>query len=96
VISPEGCAAILWKDRAAAPAAAAALALGARDLLRHGIVDAVVPEPAGGAHTDPMAAGELLSGALSAALHELAAADPGELVRQRRRRFRRYGVEDRR
>jgi acetyl-CoA carboxylase carboxyl transferase alpha subunit len=93
VISPEGCAAILWKDRSAAPLAAAALQIGARDLLRHGIVDAVVPEPEGGAHRDPVAAAELLRSALSATLHEVAAISPDELVAERRRRFRRYGVE---
>ncbi|GAA3083561.1 acetyl-CoA carboxylase carboxyltransferase subunit alpha [Streptosporangium carneum] len=93
VISPEGCAAILWKDGSAAPRAAAALQVGARDLLRHGIVDAVVPEPEGGAHRDPMAAAELLREALSATLREVTALPPDDLVAQRRRRFRRYGVE---
>jgi acyl-CoA carboxylase subunit beta len=93
VISPEGCAAILWKDRSAAPLAAAALQIGARDLLRHGIVDAVVPEPEDGAHRDPVAAAELLRTALAATLREVAAIPPEDLVAQRRRRFRRYGVE---
>ncbi|MFD8526693.1 acetyl-CoA carboxylase carboxyltransferase subunit alpha [Streptosporangium canum] len=93
VISPEGCAAILWKDRSAAPMAAAALQLGARDLLRHEIVDAVVPEPEGGAHRDPVAAAELLRAALSETLREVVAIFPDDLVAQRRRRFRRYGVE---
>lgn len=93
VISPEGCAAILWKDRSAAPMAAAALQLGARDLLRHEIVDAVVPEPEGGAHRDPVAAAELLRTALSETLREVVAISPDDLVAQRRRRFRRYGVE---
>ncbi|MET8338216.1 acetyl-CoA carboxylase carboxyltransferase subunit alpha [Streptosporangium canum] len=93
VISPEGCAAILWKDRSAAPMAAAALQLGARDLLRHEIVDAVVPEPEGGAHRDPVAAAELLRAALSETLREVVAISPDDLVAQRRRRFRRYGVE---
>ncbi|MEV4245600.1 acetyl-CoA carboxylase carboxyltransferase subunit alpha [Streptosporangium canum] len=93
VISPEGCAAILWKDRSAAPMAAAALQLGARDLLRHEIVDAVVPEPEGGAHRDPVAAAELLRAALSETLREVVAISLDDLVAQRRRRFRRYGVE---
>ncbi|MEU7984987.1 acetyl-CoA carboxylase carboxyltransferase subunit alpha [Streptosporangium canum] len=93
VISPEGCAAILWKDRSAAPMAAAALQLGARDLLRHEIVDAVVPEPEGGAHRDPVAAAELLRAALSETLREVVVISPDDLVAQRRRRFRRYGVE---
>ncbi|WP_246079998.1 acetyl-CoA carboxylase carboxyltransferase subunit alpha [Nonomuraea mesophila] len=94
VISPEGCAAILWKDRGEAPRAAAALRLDARDLLRQGIVDAVLPEPAGGAHEDPVAAAEALRAALAAMLSELTRLTPRELVEGRRRRFRRYGIED--
>ncbi|WP_312881689.1 acetyl-CoA carboxylase carboxyltransferase subunit alpha [Actinomadura alba] len=94
VISPEGCAAILWKDRAEAPRAAAALRLDARDLLAQGIVDAVVPEPADGAHEDPLAATELLRDALITTLNELSEADPGELVGRRRERFAAYGVKD--
>ncbi|MFG2249912.1 acetyl-CoA carboxylase carboxyltransferase subunit alpha [Spirillospora sp. NPDC048823] len=90
VISPEGCAAILWKDQSAAPRAAAALQIGARDLLGNGIVDAVVPEPDGGAHHDPSQAAELLRAALDEALAEVAGLPPAELVAQRRRRFRRY------
>ena len=53
VISPEGCAAILWKDRSAAPRAAEALKITAKHLLRLGLVDEVIPEPLGGAHNDP-------------------------------------------
>lgn len=93
VISPEGCAAILWKNQSAAPLAAAALQIGARDLLRHGIVDAVVPEPEGGAHHDPSAIAESLREALSEALGEVSGLSPQDLVAQRRRRFRRYGIE---
>jgi acetyl-CoA carboxylase carboxyl transferase beta subunit/acetyl-CoA carboxylase carboxyl transferase alpha subunit len=93
VISPEGCAAILWKDRAAAPLAAAALRIGARDLLRDGIVDAVVPEPDGGAHLDPVPAAGLLRAALAETLREVAGEPPGALVDRRRHRFRGYGVE---
>lgn len=94
VISPEGCAAILWKDRAEAPRAAAALRLDARELLRQGIVDAVVPEPGGGAHENPAAAADALRAALGATLHELARLNSRDLVERRRRRFRRYGNED--
>ncbi|GAA4203616.1 hypothetical protein GCM10022252_61480 [Streptosporangium oxazolinicum] len=94
VISPEGCAAILWKDRAEAPRAAAALRLDARDLLRQGVVDAVVPEPEGGAHENPASAAERLRAALCATLHELTRLNSRELVERRRRRFRRYGNED--
>ncbi|GGL01910.1 hypothetical protein Sme01_46650 [Sphaerisporangium melleum] len=92
VISPEGCAAILWREAGAAPRAAADLRLTARDLLAHGVIDAVVPEPDGGAHRDPALAARLLGGALTATLHELARADPAELVARRRRRFRRFGL----
>jgi acetyl-CoA carboxylase carboxyl transferase alpha subunit/acetyl-CoA carboxylase carboxyl transferase beta subunit len=91
VISPEGCAAILWRDTAFAPAAAAALRLDARALLAHRIVDGVVPEPAGGAHTDPVAAAGLLREALGSTLQELLPLSRDELVRRRRRRFREYG-----
>ncbi|WP_262379940.1 acetyl-CoA carboxylase carboxyltransferase subunit alpha [Nonomuraea sp. PA05] len=94
VISPEGCAAILWKDQAEAPRAAAALRLDARELLRHGIVDAVLPEPRGGAHENPAGAAETLRAALGATLPELTRLNPRELVERRRRRFRRYGIED--
>jgi acetyl-CoA carboxylase carboxyl transferase subunit beta len=95
VISPEGCAAILWKDRAEAPRAATALRLDARDLLREGIIDAVVPEPVGGAHADPITTGELLRGALTQTLDDLARTPPKELVARRRERFGAYGVESR-
>ena len=60
VISPEGCAAILWKDRSAAAKAAEALKITARHLLELGLVDEIVPEPLGGAHTDPDLAAETL------------------------------------
>lgn len=94
VISPEGCAAILWKDPAASPLAAAALQLSARELLQNGIVDAVVPEPKGGAHQDPAAAGEFLRGAISGTLREVTGMAARDLIAQRRRRFRRYGIEN--
>ncbi|MEU9889832.1 acetyl-CoA carboxylase carboxyl transferase subunit alpha [Sphaerisporangium sp. NPDC051011] len=92
VISPEGCAAILWRDAAAAPTAAAALRLGARELLRQGIVDAVVPEPEGGAHRHPALTARLVGQAVAATLHELVPADPARLVADRRARFRRFGL----
>ncbi|MFE0627458.1 carboxyltransferase subunit alpha [Streptomyces sp. NPDC058864] len=91
VISPEGCAAILWKDPGAAPAAAAALRLHARDLLRLGIVDGVVPEPPDGAHGDHAHAAALVGGALSAALDELRPRAPDRLLAERRDRFHRFG-----
>jgi acetyl-CoA carboxylase carboxyl transferase subunit beta len=92
VISPEGCAAILWKDPAAAPAAAEALRLGPAELLALGVVDEIVPEPPGGAHTDPAAAAELLRAALHRALAELRGRKPDELRHERGRRFRRFGT----
>jgi acetyl-CoA carboxylase carboxyl transferase beta subunit/acetyl-CoA carboxylase carboxyl transferase alpha subunit len=93
VISPEGCAAILWKTPSAAGAAAAALRIDAHQLLRHEIVDGVIPEPAGGADRDHAQAAELLGGAALAAFNRLLAVTPAELVRARGRRFRRYGAD---
>lgn len=93
VISPEGCAAILWKDAQAAPTAASALRLHARELLRLGVVDGVVPEPDGGAHRDHAAAATLLGRAVAQSLAELAGYEPGQLVRDRRSRFHRFGVQ---
>ncbi|MGR7000450.1 acetyl-CoA carboxylase carboxyl transferase subunit alpha [Yinghuangia aomiensis] len=94
VISPEGCAAILWQDPAAARTAAEALRLDAANLLRHGIVDAVVPVPPGGAQADHAEVARNLRGALAATLRELAAVDPAELPESRRERFRRFGRPD--
>lgn len=92
VISPEGCAAILWGDRDRAPEAAAALRLTAADLLDLGVIDEVVAEPLGGAHTDPKLAARNLEEALLRHLDELKAAVPGDLVNQRRRRFQGMGI----
>jgi acyl-CoA carboxylase subunit beta len=92
VISPEGCAAILWRDAAAAPQAADALRLGARELLRHGVVDAVIPEPDGGAHRDPSLTIRLVRQAVTGTLYELTRLEPAHLVSERRRRFRQYGL----
>src|SRR5437762_13678856 len=80
VISPEGCATILFKDAASAPRAAAALRITAPDLLRLGVMDAVVPEPEDGAHTDPAAAGANLKAALVWSLRELLPLGPEELL----------------
>ncbi|NES13049.1 MULTISPECIES: acetyl-CoA carboxylase carboxyltransferase subunit alpha [unclassified Micromonospora] len=92
VISPEGCAAILWPDSSAAPQAARALRLTAADLCRLGVVDEVVPEPRPAAHGDPAAAADLLGRALAANLTALLDVPPATLVRRRRQRFRRYGA----
>nr|WP_221277182.1 acetyl-CoA carboxylase carboxyltransferase subunit alpha [Deinobacterium chartae] len=92
VISPESCAAILWRDAKEAPKAAEALQLTAPDLLRLGIVEDIVPEPAGGAHRDPQLAAENLRASLEEHLGELEALDGEALLRQRAERFRRLGV----
>ncbi|WP_027661143.1 acetyl-CoA carboxylase carboxyltransferase subunit alpha [Salinispora fenicalii] len=92
VISPEGCAAILWPDRSAAPQAARALRLTSADLCRLGVVDAVVPEPAPAAHHDPPAAMQALREAVLAHLVPLLDVPTATLVRRRRRRFRRFGA----
>jgi len=91
VISPEGCAAILWKDRAAAAKAAQALKITARDLLALGLVDEVVPEPLGGAHTDPETCAQTLKAALLKHLEEILALSPEERLEQRYEKFRRFG-----
>jgi acetyl-CoA carboxylase carboxyl transferase subunit beta len=92
VISPEGCSTILFKDAAAAPRAAKALRITSPDLLRLGVMDAIVPEPEGGAQTDPSAAGANLKAAIVASLAELLPLDPQELVAQRYERFRKFGA----
>ena len=96
VISPEGCAAILWPDRSAAPQAARALRLTAPDLCRLGVVDEVVPEPSSAAHDDPAETAHRLRAALLANLLPLLDVPPAMLVRLRRQRFRRFGDAPRR
>ncbi len=88
VITPEGCAAILWKDRAYSEKAAAALNLTASDLIRLGIVDDVVPEPLGGAHKDYDAAAEKVAVAIGQALEEFDGWSPEKLKEQRYEHFR--------
>ncbi|WP_406239808.1 acetyl-CoA carboxylase, carboxyltransferase subunit beta [Nocardia sp. NBC_01009] len=92
VISPEGCAAIVWNDPAAAPNAAAALCLTARDLLRLGVVDAVLPEPGDDVGGAPLAAANQLHRALVANLRELSGRSGEDIAAERRARFRRFGV----
>jgi acetyl-CoA carboxylase carboxyl transferase subunit alpha len=91
VISPEGCAAILWKDRAHAPKAAAALKLNAGSLAELGVVDEVIPEPLGGAHNDPAAAAASLKAAFTRHLDELLAKSPEQLLSDRYDRYRALG-----
>jgi acetyl-CoA carboxylase carboxyl transferase subunit alpha len=92
VISPEGCAAILWKDAAAAPKSAEALKLNANTLEQLGVVDEVIPEPFGGAHNDPTQASDALKYALRKHLNDLHALDDEKLLDTRYERFRHLGV----
>jgi acetyl-CoA carboxylase carboxyl transferase subunit alpha len=92
VISPEGCAAILWRDAGEAKKAAAAFKPDAVHCLELGVVDGIVSEPPGGAHTDPDEATKLLAEALTSSLAEVGPLEPDERRRQRRRRFRAMGL----
>lgn len=92
VISPEGCAAILWKHRQHAPEAAEALKLTAADLAGLGIVDEVIAEPIGGAHYDPKATAANVKDAILRHLSALQSAKPALLLRDRYAKFRRFGV----
>ncbi len=93
VISPEGCAAILWKEanERTNPLAAKSLALTARDNLRNGLIDAVIPEPLGGAHRNPVATAQAVQAWIVAQLSELTRIDRETLVRARYEKFRRIG-----
>jgi len=91
VITPEGCASILWKDAAQAPAAAEALRITAPHLLALGIIDGIVPEPLGGAHGDWDHAAALLKEAIVKALDQLAGLGPQELMDHRYEKFARMG-----
>src|SRR5512136_1902479 len=91
VISPEGCAAILWKDRSAAAKAAQALKITAKHLLELGLVDEVIPEPLGGAHTNPDAACRSLKTALLKHLEELLAMTTANRLKLRYAKFRNFG-----
>ena len=92
VISPEGCAAILWKHRQHAPEAAEALKLTASDLAGLGIVDEVIAEPIGGAHHDPRTTAANVKDAILRHLSALQSAKPALLLRDRYAKFRRFGV----
>jgi acetyl-CoA carboxylase carboxyl transferase subunit alpha len=92
VISPEGCAAILWKDQEKKTQAAEAMRITAPDLLELGVVDRIVPEPVGGAHADPAAAAALVGDAIEEALAASEALSPGDRIERRYRRFRSLGV----
>ena len=87
VISPEGCAAILYKTQEKAPVAAEALKITAKDLLELGVIDEIIPEPCGGAHLQPKKAYRLVKRAIRKALKELNNLSPEELVNQRENKF---------
>jgi acetyl-CoA carboxylase carboxyl transferase subunit alpha len=91
VITPEGCASILWRDGTRAPEAAAQLKLLARDVHKLGVVDAVLEEPLGGAHRDFDYSARGVGEALARGLAELGALSAGELREQRYRKFRALG-----
>jgi acetyl-CoA carboxylase carboxyl transferase subunit alpha len=92
VISPEGCAAILWKNAAMAPQAAASLKLTASDLARLKVVDQIIPEPAGGAHNDWDETARLLSEALKRSLLEVESLPAEDLLARRFQKFRAMGA----
>jgi acetyl-CoA carboxylase carboxyl transferase subunit alpha len=91
VISPEGCAAILWKDRSAAPKAAEALKITAKDLLELGLADEIVAEPLGGAHNDPAATAQALTSSLVRNLETLLTMSVPERLKARYAKFRAFG-----
>src|SRR5436190_584943 len=91
VIPPEGCAAILWRDANKKVEASAALKLTAPDLLKAGIIDRIIPEPIGGAHTDPAAAAQLVTAVLDDVLAEISALDSAARLERRYRKFRNMG-----
>jgi acetyl-CoA carboxylase carboxyl transferase subunit alpha len=92
VAPPEACAAILWRDAQKGPQAAEALKITAKDLLGLGLIDAILPEPSGGAHTNPLQAAETLKTALLASLGELQQLTAQERKSQRYQKFRKMGV----
>ena len=92
VISPEGCAAILWGEASKAQEAAELMRVTAPDLLRLGVIDGIVPEPVGGAHRNWEEAAENLRGVLRGALHELRSRSSETLVADRHEKFRKIGV----
>jgi acetyl-CoA carboxylase carboxyl transferase subunit alpha len=92
VISPEGCASILWRDPGKAPEAAEAMGITAQSVLRLGLIDDIVSEPTGGAHRNPTEAAAILKDVLVKAFAELEPVPPDELLDRRYEKFRRMGV----
>ncbi len=94
VISPEGCASILWRDPAKAPEAAAAMGITSQTLKRLDVIDEIIPEPTGGAHRNHQEMATTLKGMLVKAFERLLRVPPDELLEQRYQKFRRMGVFD--
>jgi len=92
VISPEGCAAILWRDSSKAPLAAEALKLSAFDLEELKVIDRIIPEPLGGAHRNPIGASDILKKEIIKDLDELSKLGVEELLKKRTEKFRKMGV----
>ena len=92
VISPEGCAAILWDNPAKVPDAAAALKMTAQDLVGLGIVDEVIPEPVGGAHRGPRAVADRVAKVLTNQLYQLTELSTDQLLSQREQKYRKMGI----
>ena len=92
VISPEGCAAILWKDQARAEDAARALRLTAKDLKEFGVIDEILPEPAGGAHMDPQTIAKTVEAAIRRNLKQLRKVKPDTLIARRYKKYRTMGM----
>ncbi|MBN2169566.1 MAG: acetyl-CoA carboxylase carboxyltransferase subunit alpha, partial [Actinobacteria bacterium] len=92
VITPEGCAAILWRDSSHAPVAASAMKMTSRELFENGLADEVVPEPSGGAHENPVEAASILSACLYRNLRELLSKDTHELLEQRYDKYASIGI----
>jgi acetyl-CoA carboxylase carboxyl transferase subunit alpha len=94
VISPEGCAAILWDNPAKVPDAASALKMTAKDLLELGVIDDIVPEPLGGAHREPKAVCALVGKALTNQLFDLTDLSAEQLLTRREQKYRKIGAVD--
>ena len=92
VISPEGCAAILWRENSKTPSAAEALKLTAPELLELGIIDGMIPEPLGGAHRDPQRAADEIKKTILQNIEELSKFTPEELVNARYNKYRNMGA----
>jgi acetyl-CoA carboxylase carboxyl transferase subunit alpha len=91
VISPEGCASIMWRDASKAEVAAEALKITARDLLEMKLIDEIIPEPEGGAHMDPELTAKLIEPFVERSLQELSLLSPEQLILQRYEKFRKMG-----